>query len=178
MHYLKEMISSKNSKVSIKVASENDIIDINLCAEEYLQLLEDFEVKYSKGDYFILIAYYDNILAAVLVAEKRIHKVDSLETIVPKSRLCLIYVNSLYRKKQIASRLLDFFKKVQKEKGIASIFVELPLKYQKGIKFFEKNDFQITGKNKDKFYLEFYLWNDFGLRMSDFLSKDLNDIFD
>ena len=65
----------------------------------------------------------------------------------------------------------------QKKKEIASVFIKLPQKYQKGIKFFENNKFRKSGKIKDKIILEYFLWYDFGLCRSDFFSQNLNDIF-
>jgi GNAT superfamily N-acetyltransferase len=174
MNYLAD---SMNNKIQIRKANESDLADIYLCAEDFIQLIENFQLNFLKKKFFTLIAHYNNILAAVLVAEKKVHRVESLETLLPKTKICLIYVNPSYRKKHIATELLESYIKYQKKEEIASIFIKLPQKYQEGIKFFENKKFQKSGKIKDKIILEHFLWYDFGLRRSDYFSQNLNDVF-
>ncbi len=100
--------------ISIKEANKEDLIDLNLCAKEFLQLIEDFNINFLNHKYFTLTAYYKKLLVGILVAEEKNHKVDSLEKIVPKTNLYLIYVNPNFRKKHIGKKIL-VLKKVKPE---------------------------------------------------------------
>ena len=166
-----------DSDISIKEANKEDLIDLNLCAKEFLQLIEDFNINFINHKYFTLTAYYKKLLVGILVAEEKNNTVDSLEKIVPKTNLYLIYVNPNFRKNHIGKKILINYLSVQKKKGIASIFVELPHKYKKGIQFFQHNKFHQINKVKDKIILEINLWNDFGIRSSEFIANNLSDVF-
>ncbi len=170
-------IQIDDSDISIKEANKEDLIDLNLCAKEFLQLIEDFNINFINHKYFTLTAYYKKLLVGILVAEEKNNTVDSLEKIVPKTNLYLIYVNPNFRKNHIGKKILINYLSVQKKKGIASIFVELPHKYKKGIQFFQHNKFHQINKVKDKIILEINLWNDFGIRSSEFISNNLSDVF-
>ena len=170
-------IQIDDSDISIKEANKEDLIDLNLCAKEFLQLIEDFNINFINHKYFTLTAYYKKLLVGILVAEEKNNTVDSLEKIVPKTNLYLIYVNPNFRKNHIGKKILINYLSVQKKKGIASIFVELPHKYKKGIQFFQHNKFHQINKVKDKIILEINLWNDFGIRSSEFIANNLSDVF-
>jgi len=166
-----------NPNFVIKIANDADLFDLNLCAKDFLDLLDDFKGKFLNKKYFILAAYSNNILAGILVAEDRCQKVDSLEKIIPNICVYLVYVNNKFRNKQIAKGLLESFIKIQKGNGIASIYVELPQKYKNGIKFFQKNNFIIINKEKSKIILELNLWNDYGIKEWQIINDDFDTIF-
>jgi GNAT superfamily N-acetyltransferase len=170
--------SEINSNFKIKLAKREDLTELTLCAKEFIELIEKFKLNFLDGKYLTLIIYYNNLIAGVLIAQELIPKVDSIENILPKTLLKLIYVNPNFRNKLIGTTLLLSFLKNQKEKGVASVFIKLPQKYKSGIKFFETNNFRRVGKTRDNILLEFNLWNDFGIRFSEFLAEDLNHIFD
>jgi len=120
-------------KIEIKLAGEEDFIELKLCAMEFLDFIKDFKKKFFNKKYFILTAYYDSILAGILVGEDEGKKIDSIEKIVPIMYLHLLFVNPKFRHKNIGKSLLDNFKSILKKKGIASIYVKLPQKYKKVI---------------------------------------------
>ena len=122
-------------------------------------------------------AYYENILAGILIAEDQTQKIDSLEKIIPLMTLHLIFVNPTFRKKNIGKTLLKSFISTQKKNGIASIYVKLPQKYREGINFFLKNDFQMINKTKNKIVLEKVLWKDYGIRECHIIGENFNDMF-
>ena len=168
----------KYPDITIKRASKEDLAELTLCADEFIGLINEFKVNFLDGKYISLLTYYNKIAVAVLIAEELNQKVDSIENILPKTVLKLIYVNPNYRNKLIGTKLLLTFLKLQKEKGFASVYVELPQKYKSGIRFFEINDFRRIGKVKEMLLLEINLWNDFGLRFSQFLPDTFFHIID
>jgi len=107
-----------DSDISIKEGNKEDLIDLNLCAKEFLQLIEDFNINFLNRKYFTLTAYYKKLLVGILVAEEKNHKVDSLEKIVPKRNLYLIYVNPNFRKKHIGKKILINYLTSQKKKEL------------------------------------------------------------
>ena len=129
-----------------------------------------------KKKLFILTAYYKEILVGLLVAEDKSQKIDSLEKILPIFNIHMLYVNPTYRKKKIGKELLETFLKIQKERGTASIRIKLPQKYKSGITFFLKNNFRQIQLDRSKVILEINLWNDFGIRDSQIVEEDLNDM--
>ncbi len=151
-------------KVVIKISKDEDILDLSLCAKDYIDLIDDFQEKYLNNDFFILAAYYNNVLAGILVAENSSQKIDSIKKIVPRMCLYFLFVNSKFRNKDIGKMLLDTFLKIQKKSGMAIVFIKIPQKYKKGIKFFQQNNFQQMGKERNKIILEINLWNDYGIR--------------
>ncbi len=173
---------NNNSRIypnfKVKIAKKEDLTELTLCAKEFIELIEKFKLNFLDGKYLTLLTYYNDLIAGVLIAQELIPKVDSVENILPKTLLKLIYVNPNFRNKLIGTKLLLTFLKNQKEKGIASVFIKLPQKYKSGIKFFETNNFRRVGKIKDIIILEFNLWNDFGIRFSEFLADDINHILD
>jgi len=46
-----------DSDINIKEANKEDLIDLNLCAKEFLQLIEDFNINFVNRKYFTLTAY-------------------------------------------------------------------------------------------------------------------------
>jgi GNAT superfamily N-acetyltransferase len=173
-----EEFSGNYPDITIKKANKEDLAELTLCADEFIDLIKEFRVNFLDGKYISLLTYYNKIVVAVLIAEELNQKVDSIENILPKTLLKLIYVNPNYRNKLIGTKLLLTFLKLQKEKGFASIYVKLPQKYKSGIRFFEINDFRRIGKVKEMILLEINLWNDFGLRFSQFLPDNFFHILD
>jgi len=167
----------KDLKIEIQIAPHDTIVDLISCAEEFIELIDDFKINFLNNKYFVLAANCNNVLAGILVAENEIQKVDSVEKIVPKIALLLLYVNVRFRNKYIGKKLLHTFLSIQKEKGVASIYVELPQKYKKGIEFFRRNDFVQVGKVKNKITLEINIWNDYGIRDCETIEYSFNDLF-
>ncbi len=151
-------------KIEIKIAGKENFIELKLCAMEFLDFIKDFKKKFLYKKFFILTAYYDSILAGILVGEDEGKKIDSIEKIVPIMYLHLLFVNPKFRHKNIGKSLLDNFKSILRKKGIASIYVKLPQKYKKGVEFFQKNNFHQVDKNHNRIILELNLWNDLGIR--------------
>ncbi|MHA1294131.1 MAG: GNAT family N-acetyltransferase [Promethearchaeota archaeon] len=165
-----------DSKLKIRIANIKDFFDLKLCAKEFIDFISDFKKKFLNNVFFILTGYYNNVLAAILIAEDKSNKIDSIERIIPTINLYLLYVNPKYRKKQIGKKLLETFINVQKERGIGYIIIKLPQKYKKGINFFKKNNFFQIGLEKNKVILAMNLWNDFGIRDYQIIEEDLNDM--
>ncbi|MFX1337095.1 MAG: GNAT family N-acetyltransferase [Promethearchaeota archaeon] len=166
-----------NKDFLIKVANADDLFDLKLCAQGFLEFIDDFQIKFLKNKLFILTAYYDNILAGILVSEQQIHKIDSIENLIPTIYLHLIYVNPKYRRKYIGTTLLKSFILIQKKKGIASICIKLPQKYQNGIKFFQNYEFRLVGLTKNEVILEHNLWDDYGISDCQLIGDDFNITF-
>ncbi|MHA1150006.1 MAG: GNAT family N-acetyltransferase [Promethearchaeota archaeon] len=154
----------KEPHVIIKVADDENFIDLNLCAKEFLEFIKNFRDKFLNKKFFILTAYYDNVLAGLLVAEDKSQKVNSLTKVLPCMYLKLLYVNPRFRNRHLGKMLLDHLIEIQKERGIALISIKLPQRYKKGIQFFLKNNFNTTFKDNGRIILELNLWNDFGIR--------------
>jgi len=117
-----------DSDISIKEANKEDLIDLNLCAKEFLQLIEDFNINFLNRKYFTLTAYYKKCLVGILVAEEKNHKVDSLEKIVPKTILYLIFVNPSFRKNHIGKKILINYLTIQKKKRNCFYFCRITSK--------------------------------------------------
>jgi ribosomal protein S18 acetylase RimI-like enzyme len=166
----------ESDKIVIKPAISENLFDIEICAKEFIDLIENFKENFLNGDFLVLNAYYDSILAGVLVAERNIRQIDSLEKIIPNLNLKLIYINKKFRNNHIGKKLLDSFIKIQKQNEIASIFIELPQKYQKGINFLKKHNFQQVEKIQNNIILELNLWNDYGIVDCQTIEEDLNDM--
>ena len=169
---------SSDFHVDIRIANKEDLFELNSSAQDLIELIRDFKINLKKDKYFILTAFHNNLLIGVLVAKKRIHKVDSLEMLVPKVRLYLIYVNKQYRNLNIGKKLLGEFVDLQKKRGSASIYVKLPQKYKQGIKFFMKNQFQRVDIVKSKIILEYHLWEDYGITNCEIIDDSMNNILD
>lgn len=163
----------QKSKIIIKTGNNEDLIELQLCAREFIEFIDDFEINLQNEKYFILTAYYLKNLSGILLSENNVSKVDDLENTVPKAKLIFIFVNSAHRNKKIASSLLNFYIKIQKERQLSAIFIKLPQKYKFGKKFLEKFNFvQIKTVNNDAI-LERKLWYDFGIESCDFSKKRL-----
>lgn len=172
------MSAHKNyNNIEIKYANEENFYDLYLCANEFLDFIDNFKEKFFNKEYFILSAYFNNVLAGLLIAEDKTQKINSLKEIVPHMNLHLLYVNPKFRNKNIGKILLNYFILIQKNNDIASIYVELPQKYRDGIKFFLENNFKIINRKIDKIVLELALWKDYGIRECQIIGENFNDLF-
>jgi GNAT superfamily N-acetyltransferase len=158
-----------NSNIKIKIADKETFLDLNLCAKEFIDLLDNFKKNYLNKRYFVLTAYYKNVLAGVLIAKDKSHKIDSLERIVPTMSLHLLYVNSLYRNKGIGTKLMNTFLMILKNRGFAYVSIKIPKHYKKGVDFFLNNEFlnnhfSQEGITDNYIILEMNLWTDFGIK--------------
>lgn len=175
-------INKNSSKIIIKVADDESFFDLNLCAEEYIELIDNFKQKFLDEQFFILIAYCNNVLAGILVAEDNSRKVDSLEKILPNMSLSLLFINPNYRHKGLGKRLINCLLMILLKKGFASISIELPKNYKEGIHFLLHNDFlnykfrQIE-KTDTKIILEMNLWNDYGIRDCQLIQLDSHILY-
>jgi len=172
------MESRKNdTTIKIDIAKSEGLYDFYICAEEFTDLIDQFKEKFLRKKLIILTAYYDNILAGFLIAEDKSQKIDALEKIIPTACLHLLFVNLRFRNKYIGKKLLETFIETQKSKGVASIYIKLPQKYKKGIKFLQKNNFGQINKINSNVILEIKLWNDFGVRDCQIIGDNINDLF-
>ena len=169
------MNSREDPHIIIKVADNENIIDLSLCAKEFLEFIKNFRDKFLNKKFFILTAYYDNVLAGLLIAEDKSQKVDSLNKVVPRMYLKLLYVNPRFRNRHLGKKLLDHLIEIQKDRGIALISIKLPQRYKQGIQFFLKNNFITSSKDNDRIILELNLWNDFGIRDCHIIDEDFVD---
>jgi GNAT superfamily N-acetyltransferase len=159
---------NEKSRIIIRTGNNEDIIELQMCANEFIEFIDDFEINLHNEKYFILAAYYCKNLSGILLAENFISKVNGLETLIPKIQLIFLFVNSTYRNKGIASLLLKNFIKIQKKEKIGSIYINLPQKYKFGKKFLEKFNFVQIKVVNNKIVLERKLWYDFGIESCDF----------
>lgn len=170
-------LSKSKKKILIKVAKNDDLFDLKLCAQGFLEFLDDFQTKFLKNKFFILTAYYDNILAGMLVSEQKTHKVESIENLIPTIYIYLLYVNPKYRRKHIAKTLLESFISIQKKRGVASICIKLPQKYKSGIKFFQHYEFHLVALINNNFILEYKIWDDYGVSDCQLIGDNFNNTF-
>ncbi|TFF98635.1 MAG: N-acetyltransferase [Promethearchaeota archaeon] len=160
---------TRDSKIKIKFANKETFLDLNLCAKEFIDLLDNFKYNFLNKKYFVLTAYYDGVLAGLLVASDKSKKVDSLERMVPTMSLHLLFVNPIYRNKGIGIKLMNTFLMILKNRDFASIYIKLPKHYKKGINFFLNNrflnrHFSQVEKTDNHIILEMNLWTDFGIK--------------
>lgn len=165
-------------QITIKIAEDENLINLNLCAKEFIDLIDDFKINFIKKKYFILTAYNNELLVGILIAEAKVRKVNSFDKILPKVRFYLLYVNPIFRGEQIGKKLLENYLEIQKINGIAAVYIKLPQKYKKGIDFLKKANFSQTEKKNNKIKLEFNLWNDYGIKDYNIIDKSLKDIFE
>ena len=169
---------SPDFQVDIRIANEEDLFELNSSAQDLIELIRDFKINLREDKYFILTAFHNDILIGVLVAEKNVHRVDSLDMLVPKVRLYLIHVNIHYRNLNVGKKLLDYFLDLHKRRGSASIYIKLPQKYKQGISFFIRNKFQRVAIVKSKIILEYHLWEDYGITNCEIIDDSMNNILD
>ncbi|TXT66507.1 MAG: hypothetical protein BAJALOKI1v1_280005 [Promethearchaeota archaeon] len=170
------------SKTIIKIAGKENLFDLNICAEEFIELIDNFKSKFLKKQFFILMAYYNSVLAGILVAEDKSKKVDSLEKIVPTMSLKLLFVNPNYRDMGLGKKLVNCFIMLLLKKDFASISIELPKNYREGIHFFLQNDFlsykfRQREKVGNKVILRCNLWNDYGIRDCQLIQLDSQTLY-
>jgi GNAT superfamily N-acetyltransferase len=170
-------VNESKSTVFYKTANEEDFLDINLCANEYIDLIDNFKERFLNREITVFLIYFNRILAGLLVAEDKSHKINSIEKIIPSMCIHLIYINPVFRKKLLGKQLLHTFLNLQKKNGYALIYVKIPQNYKSGIKFFCNNSFFQKNLVKNKIVLEINLWNDFGLRNWQLIEDNFNDNF-
>jgi GNAT superfamily N-acetyltransferase len=163
-------METKRQKLNIviKTGNNEDLIELQLCANDFIDFIDDFEINLQNEKYFILTAYYFNNLSGVLLAENNHSKVNALVNLVPKVKLIFLYVNPAYRNNKIGSHLLRSFIKIQRERKIAAIYINLPRKYTVGKKFLEKYNFFQIKTSHNNIVLERTLWCDFGIDINNF----------
>jgi len=171
------MPQTSNLKIEIRPANNESLTDLDLCAKEFIDFIDDFKNKFLNKDFFVLSAHLNDILVGILVAEDKSQKLDSLEKLVPIMYLHLLFVNPISRNKKIGEKILKEFLSIQKQKGIAYIYIKIPQNYKEGIKYLSKNNFQHVGKKANKIILKYNLWNDYGIRKCHNISDIFNNIF-
>ena len=159
---------NEKSKIIIKTGNNEDLIELQICASEFIDFIDDFEINLHNKKYFILAAYYLKNLSGVLLAENCVSIVNDLDKIIPKIQLIFLFVNPAHRNNYIASLLLNHYIKIQKKAQIAAIFIKLPQKYKFGKKFLEKFNFIQTKSTNNEIILERKIWYDFGIEFYDF----------
>ena len=170
-------LANQDPNIKIKIAETSDFFDLNLVAKEFIDFIDDFRKKFLDKKFFVLTAWYNNILAGLLISEDKSKKVSSLKKLLPSMYLHLVYVNPKFRNKHIGKQLLENFIKVQKEKGTASIYIKLPQNYKNGIRFFQHNQFRQICVDRNKITLELNLWDDFGVTECQIIDEDLENSF-
>lgn len=171
------MPQTSNLKIEIRPANNESLTDLDLCAKEFIDFIDDFKNKFLNKDFFVLSAHLNDILVGILVAEAKSQKLDSLEKLVPIMYLHLLFVNPISRNKKIGEKILKEFLSIHKQKGIAYIYIKIPQNYKEGIKYLSKNNFQHVGKKANKIILKYNLWNDYGIRNCHNISDIFNNIF-
>ena len=89
------------SNIVYKIANNDDYLDICLCANEYIEIINHFKEKFLNKELSVLMVYYNKILSGILVAEDKSNKVNSIEKILPSICIHLIFINPVFRKKYL-----------------------------------------------------------------------------
>jgi ribosomal protein S18 acetylase RimI-like enzyme len=165
------------TNIKIKKATEEDFFDLKMCANDFIELIDNFKKKLINKQYFVLIAYMNNVVAGILVSENKVTHIDALEKIIPNIFIKLVYINPQFRNQELGRKLLNAFIKIQKENEIGIIYTNIPQKYNRGIKFYKNNGFHQIRKTDGKIVLELILWNDFGLRDSQLVKESAIKLF-
>lgn len=161
----------KDLEISLGLSPNMSLIDLRLCAKEFIDYIEDFSDKFNTEKFFILTALMDEQLVGMLIADKNCTNDDLIINFLPTTSLKLLFVAPKFRKNKIGTLLLNKFITLQKEEGIAIIQIELPQYYVSGIKFFQKYNFHEKEKYRNKVMLERNIWIDFGIRDIDFIDN-------
>ncbi len=160
---MKMEIERQKSNIVIKIGNNEDLIELQLCANDFIDFIDDFKINLQNEKYFILTAYYSKNLSGVLLAENKHSKVNALVNLVPRVKLIFLYVNPVYRNNKIGINLLRFFINIQRKRKVAAIYINLPRKYTVGKKFLEKYKFFQKKTRHNNIVLERTLWYDFGV---------------
>jgi hypothetical protein len=171
------MPQTSNLKIEIRQANNESLTDLELCAKEYIDFIDNFKLKFLNKDFFVLTAHFNDILVGILVAEDESQKLDSLEKLIPIMNLHLLFVNPISRNKKIGEKILKEFINIQKQKGIAYIYIKIPQNYKEGIKYLSKNNFHHVGKKANRIILKYILWNDYGIRNYQNINEIFNNLF-
>jgi len=161
----------KDLEISMGFSSNMSLIDLRLCAKEFIDFIEGFSDNYNPENYFILTALQDDQLVGILIADKKSTNDDPIINFLPTTSLKLLFVAPKFRNNKIGYLLLNKFITLQKKEGIAIIQIELPQHYVSGIKFFQKYNFHKKEKFRNKILLERNIWIDFGIRNIDFIDN-------
>jgi GNAT superfamily N-acetyltransferase len=161
----------KDLEISLGLSSNISLIDLRLCAKEFIDYIEGFSDNFNTENYFILTALKDDQLVGILVADKKCTDDDPIINFLPTISLKLLFVAPKFRKNKIGTLLLNKFLTLQKEEGTAIIQIELPQYYVSGIRFFQKYNFHKKQKFRNKITLERNIWIDFGIRDIDFIDN-------
>jgi len=161
----------KNLVISLGLPQNLSLIDLRLCAKEFIDFIEGFSDNYNTENYFILTALQDELLVGLLIADNKCNDDDPIVNFLPATSLKLLFVAPKFRNNKIGYFLLNKFINLQKKEGIAIIHIELPQHYIMGIKFFQKNNFYEKEKLRNKIILERNIWIDFGIRDTDIIEN-------
>ncbi len=166
MFFIKK--KTENEKIIIKIAQSEYLYEICLCAQEYIELIDEFKKKFLDNQYIILTASHNEMIIGVLIVEDKSKQVDSLRKIIPRACIHLLYVNKNYRKRGLGKRMINSLIMLLIKNRFASLYIKLPEKNKKGINFFLNNDFlnnyfKQKSRNNNKILLEMNLWHDFNV---------------
>jgi len=161
----------KDLEISTEFSTNLSLIDLRLCAKEFIDFIDGFSDNYNSDNYLILTALQDELLVGMLIADKKCNNNDPIINFLPTTSLKLLFVAPKFRNNKIGYLLLNKFINLQKESGIAIIHIELPQHYIRGIKFFQKYNFHEKEKFRNKIILERNIWIDFGIRDTDIIDN-------
>ncbi|MBY9002539.1 MAG: GNAT family N-acetyltransferase [Candidatus Lokiarchaeota archaeon] len=161
----------KDLEISIGLSANLSLIDLRLCAKEFIDFIDGFSDNNNTENYIILTALQDELLVGMIIADKKSNNDDPIINFLPTTSLKLLFVAPKFRNKKIGYLLLNKFIKLQKEEGIAKIQIKLPQHYIKGIKFFQKYNFHEKEKFRNNIILERNIWIDFGIRDADIIDN-------
>ncbi len=161
----------KDLEITLVSSTNLSLIDLRLCAKEFIDFIDGFSDNYNNESYIILAALQDDLLVGILIADKKCNNDDPIINLLPTTSLKLIFVTPKFRNNKIGHFLLDKFINLQKEDGIAIIHIELPQHYIEGIRFFQKYNFYEKENFRNKILLERNIWTDFGIRDADFIDN-------
>ena len=99
------MSQISNLKIEIRLANNESLTDLELCAKEFKDFIDNFKIKFLNKDFFVLTAHLNDLLVGILVAEEKSQKLDSLEKLIPIMDLHLLFVNPISRNKKIGEKI-------------------------------------------------------------------------
>lgn len=150
----------KPSQLRIREARAEELVAVEICCSELSRLIPDFEERFLRQEYLVLVAEQRGLIVGGVVGSKDPQHTQNL---LPAFRMEFLYVSRAFRNQGIARALFEHLFRLLVSRKFGVILISLFQSYRRGIRFLEHMGFSRRRVHRGRIEFEKSLWESYGV---------------
>ena len=150
-----------NSLLEIREATESDLVELEICCQDYLDLIPNFREDFCQKKNFVFLALLEAEIVGALAAF--IDPINTSKNLRPIVQMVFLFVNPPFRNQRVGNSLIIHFLREMQSRNFAAVRIELFKINSSGMRFLQDSGFRDIFEKRGRKVMQISLWDNYGI---------------